>query len=100
MKGKVKKVHRSEGSVFSQGHSWEYGEYSRKKTQTHAKLDNGDDVFINEDEIREVYGRKKITDKLINQLENDLKGKEIEYDDRDFLIGPLTKYLPKKMKRP
>lgn len=94
MKGKVKKVFRSKGQKFPQGNHWEHGDYSRRITQTYAKLDNRNDVILDEDEIREAYGRKNITDKLINDaLQNDLKGKELEYDEREKLVGKLTDYI-------
>ena len=64
---------------------------------TYAMLYNGDEVFIDEDDIREHYHRTNITEKLINELNNSLHNKRIEtYSSADgsyWLKGKLSDYI-------
>lgn len=93
MKGKVQDVVRFTGFKCPQGGN-NQGYHPRRITQTYARLDNGTDVILDEKEITNVYKRTYITSNFINnKLKKDLIGKEIEYDNRDFLIGPLTNYI-------
>lgn len=54
---------------------------------TWATLDNGDRIYINEDEIREVYDRERITVQLIRKVNEDWCGKEVKYDENDLFKG-------------
>ena len=70
MKGKVRYVKRA---VW-----WEYNE---RCTNTFAVLYNGDNVCIDEDEIRECYDCSHITRSLIQELSDDLRNEWIEYSE-------------------
>lgn len=97
MKGIVINVNRSIVERKSQGYHAP-GEHGVRETCTFATLEDGKNVEIPEDQIRNKYNRKKITDSLIEKLRQELNGHEIEYendeDGNGILLNNLEAYLP------
>ena len=97
MRGKVKyefrKVWYKVNEMFLHSHDI----HAKRYTNTAAVLYNGDWVYIEENEIRDYYGRTRITRELIGKLSNDLHNKYIDYeadeDDIYWLDGDLCDYL-------
>lgn len=62
-----------------------------------AVLTNGDEVYIDSDDVLDYYGRQRLTRGLVHQLSDDLEGETIEYyldDDGDWsLDGELSDYI-------
>ena len=97
MRGKVKYVTRSVWYVESQSDHWSSDVHALRCTDTYAVLYNGNNVSIDEDDIRDYYGRSKITRELVSELSNDLHNEWIEYyEDEDgdyYLDGELSDYI-------
>lgn len=92
MRGKVKYVTRSVINVVNPSGHWK----PVRVTNTYAVLYNEDKVCIDEDDIREYYGRSRITRYLIEKLNDDFHNKWIEYscdDDEYWLDGDLSDYI-------
>lgn len=94
MRGKVKYVDRS---IWYRGDPWQSSKQERC-TNTFAVLYNGDEVVIEEDDIRNYYDCSKITRYRIDELSNDLHNVWIEYDEYDdddgyFMCGELSDYI-------
>lgn len=89
MRGKVKYVTRSVWYNGNQKYHWSSDVHAVRYTNTCAVLYNGDEVDIDEDEIRSYYDRSRITRELINELSNDLHNVWIEYsedEDGDYSL--------------
>ena len=83
MRGKVKYVSRA---ILYRGNKEFQSDpdiHPVRYTNTYAVLYNDHEVDIDEDEIREFFGRKRITNDLINKLSNDLHNVWIEYSEDD-----------------
>lgn len=97
MRGKVKYVFRKVWYKVNEMFLHSHDEHAKRYTHTIAVLYNGDWVYINEDDVRNYYGRTRITRELIGELSNDLHNKYIDYeaDEDDFywLDGDLCDYL-------
>ncbi|MBD5289936.1 MAG: hypothetical protein HDS26_04540 [Bacteroides sp.] len=97
MRGKVKYVTRSvwyrENESSQHSSDWHAVRY----TCTYAVLYNGDEVEIDEDDIRDYYDRTNITRELISELSDELHNEWIEYyedDDGDYCMdGELSDYI-------
>lgn len=66
-------------------------------TNTYAVLYNGDEVDIDEDDIRDYYDCSRITRELVSELSDDLHNEWIEYyedEDGDYCLeGELSDYI-------
>ena len=97
MKGKVKYVTRSVWYEEPQSDHWSSNEHATRCTNTYAVLTNGDEVDIDEDDIRDYYDCSRITKNIIYQLSRSLRGELIEYSqdwDGDYsLDGELSDYI-------
>lgn len=97
MKGKVKYVTRSVWYEENQSDHWSSHEHATRCTNTYAVLYNGDEVDIDEDDIRDYYDCSHITSNIIRQLSDDLHNEWIEYSedwDGDYsLDGDLSDYI-------
>lgn len=97
MKGKVKYVTRDVWYEESQSDHWRSDVHPVRNTNTYAVLYNGDEVDIDEDDIRDYYGCSRITRELVSELSDDLHNEWIEYyedEDGDYsLDGELSDYI-------
>lgn len=97
MRGKVKYVFRNVWYKVNEMFLHSHDIHAKRYTNTAAVLYNGDWVYIDENEIRDYYGRTRITRELIGELSNDLHNKYIDYeadeDDIYWLDGDLCDYL-------
>ena len=97
MRGKVKYVDRKEILKENSANHWDSNLHARRYTNTYAVLYNNENVDINEDEIRNYYACQNLTKNRIQQLNNDLHNKWIEYyEDKDgdyCLDGCLSDYI-------
>lgn len=75
MEGKVKNVKRACWEKERKSEHWNSDVQSLRFIVTFAVLYNGDRVDINEDDIRTHYGRVRITDNLILELNDALHNK-------------------------
>ena len=95
MRGKVKYVDRA---IWYVGNPYRPSQQERQ-TNTYAVLYNGDEVDIDEDEIRDYYDCSRITQSLLGQLSDDMHNVWIEYseyddpDDGYYLDGELSDYI-------
>lgn len=95
MRGKVKYVDRS---IWYVGNPYRRSEQKRC-TNTYAVLYNGDEVDIDEDDVRDYYDCSHITRSIIDQLSNEMHNEWIEYseyddpDDGYYLDGDLSDYI-------
>ena len=99
MKGKVINVQRPEPLERTGAGPYLKGQHGINQPRTpYATLEDGKNVEIPEDMIRNLYNRERITENLIIQLKNDLVGKEIEYsndeDGNGLIDGSLEQYIP------
>jgi len=83
MRGKVKYVTRSVWYEECSDDHWSSEYHSVRCTNTYAVLYNGDEVDIDEDEIRDYYDCQYITWNIINELSNDMHNVWIEYSEDD-----------------
>ena len=102
MVGIVQKVIRSIWEIANSESLHRHDEHAIRKTFTSAVMKGSKGktlVSIDEDAIRSLYGRKNITEKLIDRLNNDLSNKSIKYRDianGDFhLVGDLKDLISK-----
>lgn len=97
MRGKVKYVTREVWYREDSSSHWSSDEHPVRETSTYAVLYDGDEVEIDEDDIRCYYERGRITTGLIQQLSDDLHNEWIDYyedDDGDYwLDGELSDYI-------
>lgn len=97
MRGKVKYVTRSTWYVENQSDHWRSDVHPVRYTNTYAVLYNGDEVDIDEDDIRDCYDRSRITRELVSELSDDLHNVWIEYyedEDGDYCLdGELSDYI-------
>lgn len=97
MRGKVKYVTRSIWYEENPSDHWRSDVHAVRYTNTYAVLYNGDEVDIDEDDIRDYYDRSRITRELVNELSNDLHNEWIEYyedEDGDYCLdGELSDYI-------
>ena len=97
MRGKVKYVTRSIWYEENQSDHWSSDVHAVRYTNTYAVLYNGDEVDIDEDDIRDYYDRSRITRDLVSELSDDLHNEWIEYyEDEDggyCLDGELSDYI-------
>lgn len=97
MRGKVKYVTRNVWTVEVTENHWDSDLHPVRYTETYAVLYNGDEVDIDEDDIRDYYDRSRITNGLINELSNDLHNVWIDYyedEDGDYCLdGCLSDYI-------
>ena len=97
MRGKVKYVTRSVGYEESSDSYHSHDTHAVRHTNTYAVLYNGDEVDIDEDDIRDYYDRSYINKDLIDDLSNDLHNEWIEYyedEDGDYCLdGDLCDYI-------
>lgn len=94
MRGKVKFVRRT--SIDRIGSSgWHRLGFGSRLTVTCAHLYNGDQVRIDEKDIRDYYDYDRITKNLIERLSNDFHNVWIDYyeDDGYCLDGCIGDYL-------
>lgn len=97
MRGKVKYVTRSVWYKENQAFHWSSDIHAMRYTNTYAVLYNGDQVDLDEDDIREFYDRTRITYDLVQELSNDLHNEWIEYNEDEegdyCLDGCLSNYI-------
>lgn len=97
MRGKVKYVTRSIWYEENQSGHWRSDVHPVRYTNTYAVLYNGDEVDIDEDDIRDYYDRSRITRELVSELNDDLHNVWIEYyedEDGDYCLdGELSDYI-------
>ena len=97
MRGKVKYVKRSVWFVEAQESIPNHDTHAISHTCTYAVLYNGDNVDIDEDDIRDYYGCRNLTANRIAELSENLHNVYIEYsEDWDgdyYLYGELCDYL-------
>ena len=97
MEGKVKNVKRVCWEKERKSEHWSSDVHSLRCTVTFAVLYNGDRVGIDEDDLRTHYGRVRITDNLILELNDALHNKKIKYSKDKCgdcrLEGNISDYL-------
>ena len=97
MRGKDKYVTRSVWYEECQSYHWSSDVHSVRCTNTYAVLYNGDEVDIDEDDIRDYYDCSNITRDLVSGLSYDLHNEWIEYyedEDGDYCLdGELSDYI-------
>ena len=97
MRGKVKYVTRSISYEENQSDHWRSDVHAVRYTKTYAVLYNGDEVDIDEDDIRDYYDRSRITRDLVSELSDALHNEWIEYyedEDGDYCLdGELSDYI-------
>ena len=97
MRGKVKYVTRSVWFVEAQDSVPSHDTHAIRHTCTYAVLYNGDNVEIDEDDIRDYYGCRNLTTNRIAELSEDLHNVYIEYSedwDGDYCLdGELSDYI-------
>lgn len=97
MRGKVKYVKRDVWYEECSSDHWSSNSHARRYTNTYAVLYNGDEVDIDEDDIRDYYDCRNITRNVIEELSNDLHNEWIEYSEDwegDYCLdGCLNDYI-------
>ncbi len=97
MEAKVKFVTRSVLFVENQQDHWRSDVHAVRCTITYAVLYNGDEVNIDEDDIRDYYETRYITAGVISALSESLHNVYIDYykdEDGDYwLDGNLEDYI-------
>lgn len=97
MRGKVKYVTRSVWYEECQDDHWKSDTHAVRCTNTYAVCYNGDEVDIDEDDIRDYYDCTYITKGLVSELSDDLHNEWIEYSedwDGDYCLdGNLCDYI-------
>ena len=97
MRGKVKYVTRSIWFEECQSDHWCSDVHPVRYTNTYAVLYNGDEVDIDEDDIRDFYGCRNLIADRISELSDDLHNVWIEYsedwDGNYCLDGELSDYI-------
>ena len=97
MRGIVKYVTRSIWYEENQSEHWSSDVHAVRYTNPYAVLYNGDEVDIDEDDIRDYYDRSRITRDLVSELSDDLHNEWIEYyedEDGDYCLdGELSDYI-------
>lgn len=81
MRGKVKYVTRSIWYEEASDDHWSSDNHAVRYTNTYAVLYNGDEVDIDEDDVRDYYDCSRITKGRINELSNDLHNVWIDYSE-------------------
>lgn len=97
MEGIVKYVTRNVWYEECTSDHWRSDVHPRRYTCTYAVLYNGDEVEIDEDDIRDFYDCYNLTANVIQGLNDDLRNECIEYyedDDGDYYLdGCLEDYI-------
>ena len=97
IRGKVKYVTRSIWYEENKSDHWRSDVHAVRYTNTYAVLYNGDEVDIDEDDIRDYYDRSRITRDLVSELSDDLHNEWIGYyedEDGDYCLdGELSDYI-------
>ncbi len=97
MRGKIKYIRRNVWYVGNQAYHWSSDFHDVRCTRTFAMLYSGDGVIIDEDDIRNYYGRSRITDGLIQELNQTLHNVWIEYYEGEggdyYLDGEFSDYI-------
>lgn len=100
MKARVKRVKRSVWYEENASYTHDHDVHAVRYTNTYAIAKwKGEKYYIDldEDDIRNYYGRTRITRDLIEELSNDLYGEIIEFyedEDGDYVIdGCLSDYI-------
>lgn len=84
MAGKIKSIKRYVWYTESSETHWSSDVHPLRHTATKAILYDGEEVFIDEEDIRNSYGCKRITDKTINTLDKDLHNVHVNYSKGDY----------------
>ena len=97
MRGKVKCARRSVWFVENESYRHSSDFHARRYTNTYAVLYNGDDVDIDEDDVRDYYDCRNLTADVIQSLSEDLHNVYIDYsedEDGDYCLdGELADYI-------
>lgn len=97
MEGRIKYVTRSVWFKECTSDHWKSNVHARRCTCTYAVLYNGDEVEIDEDDIRDFYDCSNLTGNIIQCLNNDLHNVYIDYyedEDGDYCLdGCLEDYI-------
>lgn len=97
MRGKVKFVKRNTSYIGNQSDQYRSDVHDVRFTTTNAILYDGNEVVIDEDDIREYYNRKRINDSLVKIISDSLHNVWIDYyEDSDgvfWLQGSINDYL-------
>lgn len=98
MRGKVKYVYRNVYYRECTSDHWKSDVHPYRVTDIYAVLYNGEEVEIDEDDVRDYYDRTRITGSLVHELSDDLHNVWIEYyydddDDENWLDGELSDYI-------
>ena len=97
MKGKVKQIKRSEWYVGNQAYQHSHDFHDIRMTCLYAETYEGYKVIIPESEVLTYYGRKRFSDNLIDELNNALNNKYIEFEaneDGEYILSKsLSSYL-------
>lgn len=93
MRGKVKYVRRDVWFEEAIEDHWSSDVHPIRHTRTYAVLYNGDEVDIDEDEIRDYYDCQRLTGNIIEELNDDLHNEWIEYDDDGDLVDDLENII-------
>lgn len=97
MKGKVKYVTRSIWYEENQEYHWRSDVHAVHYTNTYAVLYSGEEVDIDEDDIRNYYDCRYITQEIIHELSEDLHNVWIKFyedDDNNYCLdGELGDYI-------
>lgn len=88
MRGKIKYVTRYEGYRESTKDHWRSDVHPLRETGTYAVLYNEDTIDIDEDEIINYFGCRRLTRNMIQRLSDALHNKWVEYDN-GMLIDSL-----------
>ena len=97
MRGKVKYVSRNVWYVGNQEYPHSHDFHDVRCTCTFSVLYNGDEVEIDEDDVRDFYDCSRLTANVIGELNDDLHNVYIEYnedEDGDYCLdGCLEDYI-------
>ncbi len=92
MKGKIKNVRRDIGFIESTEDHWKSDVHPVRITRTWAETYDGNEIDIDEDEIRSHYNRKHLTKNTIERLDRDLHNRWVEHED-GVLSERLEEYI-------
>lgn len=97
MKDKVKQIMRSEWYVGNQAYQHSHDVHDIRMTCLYAETYEGYKVIIPESEVLTYYGRTRFSEKLIDELNNALHNRYIEFEaneDGDYILSKsLSSYL-------
>lgn len=97
MRGKVKYVTRNISYIGNMVYQHRSDVHDVRYTTTNAILYNGEEVVLDEDDIKSYYNRTRITDKLVNTISDSLHNVWVDYvtdkDGVNFLDGSIENYI-------